>query len=191
MRRLLAILGRPFGRRRERGAAGGPYFVEVDADALARGLTAWAWLGLEGRRPIRVTAFGGVFFAGADGVWFLDPLDGSLTPVCAAETELDASLVGEDAEDQYLLAPFVDRARREGLRLGPGEVYQFKIAPALGGPIAFANIEPASLVVALSVTGALHALAQAAPPGTAVVGVAVDGVVPEADGASEPPADER
>jgi hypothetical protein len=45
----------------------------------AKATESWAWLGLVGKTPIFTFAFGDIFFTAADGFWFLDTVEGTLT----------------------------------------------------------------------------------------------------------------
>jgi len=50
------------------------FTITPSRDAIERALESWQWLPVAGKEPILVTAFGDIFFEGADGIWFLDIL---------------------------------------------------------------------------------------------------------------------
>ena len=146
-------------------------FADPQGDQLDRALESWSWIGIEGKRPIRVTAFGDVFFVDNEGtVWFLDTLGGSLSAVFGSTEEMDQALETEDGQDTFLFAGFVQRAVEEGMRLKPGECYDWKINPVIGGSVEFENIHVLDLVVAINVAGQIHEQTRHLPPGTIIAG---------------------
>ncbi len=147
------------------------YFINPLGDQLDQALESWGWLGIEGREPIRVSAFGGVFFVDPEGkVWFLDTLEGTFAAVFDSTEEMDQVLETEDGQDRFLLAGFVKRAEAEGMHLNPGECYDWKINPVVGGEVEFENIHTIDLVVAINVAGQLHDQTRHLPPGTMISG---------------------
>src|SRR5262249_38386074 len=130
--------------------------IDPPREAIERALESWQWLPIQGREPVLVTAFGDIFFAAKDGVWFLDTLEGTFQQVCSTRAELEELLNTTEGEDRYCLAGFVERARREGMRLGDGECYDFTLAPVVGGKLEYANIQPRDFVVAVHIAGQLH-----------------------------------
>jgi hypothetical protein len=133
-----------------------------------RALEAWAWIGLEGKRPLFASLFGDVFFEAPDGIWFLSHLDGTLTHEWADRAALDAALATEEGQDEYLLGGLVIGARNAGLVLGPGEVYHFVPPPILGGLIAVENLTVMDFVVSVHIGGQLHDQARHLEPGTPI-----------------------
>src|SRR6185369_16411754 len=142
--------------------------INPPREAIERALESWNWLPIEGREPVLVTAFGDIFFAGKDGVWFLDTLEGVLQRVCSTRAELAALLATTAGEDRYCLAGFVERACREGMTLGPDQCYDFTLHPVAGGRLEYANIQPRDFVLAVHVAGQLHEQARHFPPGTRI-----------------------
>lgn len=112
-----------------------------------------------------VTAFGDVFFVALTGIWFLDTLEGTLTRVCGSRQELAEILESDEGKNHYLFAGFVQRAAREGMSLGAGECYGFKVAPILGGAVGFENVEKRSLPDSLHDAGQMHAQIRKRPEG--------------------------
>lgn len=148
-----------------------PTFVVTPShETIARALESWQWLPIQHREPILVTAFGNIFFAGTDGVWFLDTLDGTLQRVCSTRVELEQLLATKEGEDRYFLAGFVERACREGMTLRDGECYDFTIAPVVGGKLEYANIQRRDFVVAVHIAGQLHEQVRHFPAGTKITG---------------------
>ena len=154
------------------------YFITPEPAKLASALEAWSWIGLAGKKPVRVTAFADVFLEDKEGIWFLDTVGGKLKRICATAAELDALLTTEKGRDEYLFAGFVERAHREGLVLSSGECYEFRINPVLGGAIEYANVEKQDFMVALHIAGQIHEQVRNVPPGTKISGLTVDGVPP-------------
>ena len=135
-------------------------------EAIEQALRSWQWLPISGREPILVTAFGSIFLAGQDGVWFLNTLEGTLQKVCSARAELDQLLNTKEGEERYCLAGFVERACREGRTLGESQCYDFSVHPLLGGKLEYENIQPTDFVVAVHIAGLLHEQVKQLPPGT-------------------------
>ena len=153
-------------------------YIQPTPDDIMRALDSWKWLPVESKQPILVTAFGDIFFSADDGIWFLDTLEGNLSRVCDTREELAAILQTEDGEDHYLFAGFVERAQREGLCLGDGECYDFKVNPMIGGKIEYENIESRNFVVAVSIAGQLHEQTRNMPDGTSITGFTIEGDEP-------------
>ena len=120
-----------------------------------------------------VTAFGDVFFVALTGIWFLATLEGTLPRVCGSREDLASILEADEGKNHYLFAGFVQRAAREGMSLGPGECYGFKVAPILGGTRGFENIEKRSLSVALNLAGQIHEQVRKGPDGGKITGFTV------------------
>ena len=132
------------------------YLITPSQTELERGLESWHWIGLEEKTPVAVTAFGDVFFVALTGIWFLDTLEGTLTRVCGSRQELATILESDEGKNHYLFAGFVQRAAREGMSLGVGECYGFKVAPILGGAMGFENVEKRNLAESLHAAGQMH-----------------------------------
>ncbi len=163
-------------------------FVPFDPAKLSAALEAWAWIGLAGKTPIRLTAFGQVFLQDAQGVWFLNTIDGKLAQVCASEAELDALLQDPDAGEHYLLASLLQRVAATGRILRPGQVFDFIVNPVIGGRMELANVRATDLMVALHMAGQIHDQVRALPPGTRIDRVVIRGAGDdEEDGAERRP----
>lgn len=143
-------------------------FIAPPPEAIGRALESWQWLPLQGREPILVTAFGDIFFAAKDGVWFLDTLEGTFQRVCSTRAELEELLTTTEGEDRYCLAGFVERACREGMVLRDGQCFDFTLHPVVGGKVEYANVQPRDFVVAVHIAGQLHQQVKQFPPGTKI-----------------------
>lgn len=145
-------------------------FLAPSDEDIQRGLDAWRWLPISELAPIAVSVFGDVFFEGPQGIVVLDTVEGKLVQVAGDAANLVALLQSEKARDNLLFAGLVISARERGLRLGPGECYDFKVAPILGGPIAAEEVYSISLVVKLHIAGQLHDQIKDLPDGTRISG---------------------
>jgi hypothetical protein len=148
------------------------------AEKFARGLESWDWLDLAGKTPVLASLFGDIFFAAADGYWFLSLMEGSLSPTGMTRDELQALLDTEDGQDQYLLGGLAMAAERSGLVLGSDEVYLFVVPPNLGGSFSVENMMKADFAVALHITAQVARAVKDLPPGASVDGFSVDGQTP-------------
>lgn len=146
------------------------YLVTPAECELERALESWSWIDLSDKTPVAVTAFGDVFFVALTGIWFLDKIEGTLTRVCGSREELATILESDEGKNHYLLAGFVQRAAREGMPLGPGECYDFTVAPILGGNIGYENVQKRNLVVAINVAGQIHEKARSKQNGEETAG---------------------
>jgi hypothetical protein len=61
-------------------------------EQYAMATESWAWLGLAGKTPLFTSAFGDVFFKAADGFWWLDTVEGTLSRPWRTADELRAAL---------------------------------------------------------------------------------------------------
>jgi hypothetical protein len=149
------------------------YFIQPSPEALGSALESWQWLDLRGKDVILVTAFADVFLSSDDGVWFLDTLEGKLKRVFENREALEVSLSTEDGQELYLLSPFIDRAIRDGLVLSESQCYDFKLHPAIGGEVAYENIERRDFMVALNLRGQLHDQVRHLQPGAKISGIKI------------------
>jgi len=134
---------------------------------------SWRWLDLAGKTPIFTSPFGDVFFRARDGFWWLDTLDGTLTRPWRTADEVKAELNSADGQNTYLMSGLATAAERSGLRPGPDQVYDFRITPALGGPIEVGNIGVIDFVVGVNIAGQQHDQLRRLPPGTRITGVTI------------------
>lgn len=131
--------------------------ISPDPEKLKQALESWDWLGVSGKNPIVVTAFADVFLEDSNGIWLLDTLEGKLKFFCRTRDEMDPLLSTEKSQNIYFFADLIGQAVSEGLCLSAGECYDFKLPPALGGEIAYPNVEKTNFVLALNLRGQIHA----------------------------------
>jgi len=144
-------------------------------ETYTRALEAWSWIGIGNKVPVLASLFGDVFLQDAQGYWFLDSLEGTLTKVAMTMDELQAKLDAEEGQDNFLLGGLAISAERLGILLEPNEVYDFKIPPVLGGKTGVDNIVKMDFVVSLNIAGQLHDQVRHLPPGSKIKGITVDG----------------
>ncbi|MCU7728936.1 DUF1851 domain-containing protein [Actinoplanes sp. KI2] len=142
-------------------------------EQYAMATESWAWLDLAGKTPIFASAFGDIFFRAADGFWWLDTVEGTLTRPWRTADELSAALNSAEGKEQYLLRTLAAEAERAGLIPGPDQVYDFKVTPALGGSIDVSNIGVIDFVVGVNISGQLHDQVRDLPAGTRITGVTI------------------
>ena len=144
-------------------------FIDIPAIDLFRAIDGWKWLPVTGLTAIAVSAFGEVFFRDSAGVVHqIDTIEGRLTKVANSLPELTTMLKDAEARDNLLLEGLVIGARKMGLILEPGECYDFKIAPVLGGKMGVEEMQKLSFVVKLHIAGQLHEQVKDLPPGTKI-----------------------
>jgi len=142
-------------------------------EQYAEATESWGWLDLAGKTPIFTSPFGDIFFQAADGFWWLDTLEGTLTRPWQTADELSAALNSAEGQDLYLLGALAVAAERAGLVAGPDEVYDFTISPTLGGSIDVSNVSVTDFVVGVNIAGQLHDQLRGLPPGTAISGATI------------------
>ena len=143
--------------------------IDIPAADILRGLDAWRWLPLSGFTVVAVSAFGDVFLRDdASAVHQIDTIEGKLSKVADSTPGLAAMLQDGEARDSLLLAGLVIGARNRGLTLEPGECYDFRLAPVVGGKMSVDDIEKRSFVVKLHIAGQLHEQVKNLPPGTPI-----------------------
>ena len=125
-------------------------------EQYARGLLAWSWLRPKPMVPIFASPFGDVFFRAADGIWWLDTIEGSLTRPWEGEEALRGELGTVAGQDRYLLAGLAMAAESHGLQPELDQVLDFTVAPVLGGSFKIDNIVVADFVVKLTIAGQVH-----------------------------------
>lgn len=146
------------------------------AEAWAAALQDWAWLpGIVGARPLVASSFGDAFLQGADGVWFLDLVEGTLTREWDDAAALEAALNTRPGQDRYLLAGLAVAAAGAGLEPAGDQVLSWKTPPILGGELSLDNVEISDMVLSLTVAGQLHRQVKDLPPGATVDGVLAEG----------------
>jgi hypothetical protein len=110
----------------------------------------------------------------AEGVWFLDTIEGTLTREWNNPAELQDALNTIEGEDRFLLGGLVHAASEAGIEPSESEVLSFKVPPILGGQFEADNVAACDFEVALSIAGQLHRQLKDVPPGTTVSGFSLD-----------------
>jgi hypothetical protein len=142
--------------------------VQQRIEDIEDALEAWDWLDFSGKTPFITTCFGDVFFESNEGIYFLDSIGGSLDKVASSKSELQVILNTPDGQDHFLMAGLVSVARDSGLILEDGECYDFKISPALSGPMELSNLQKMSFKVSLHIGGQLIKQIKDLPAGTKI-----------------------
>lgn len=143
--------------------------IEPSDEDMLRALDGWSWIDLTGLTAIAVSAFGEVFFQGKTGsIVQLDSIEGCKREVASSLSGFVAALLEPAGRDDLLLAGLIIGARNKGILLSPGECYDFKVAPILGGPMDVEHIQKLSFVVKLHIAGQLHEQVKDLSPGTRI-----------------------
>jgi hypothetical protein len=145
--------------------------VQQKLEDIEDALEAWDWLDFSDKTPFTTTCFGDVFFESEKGVYFLDSIGGSLEKVANSKSELQEILNTEDGQDHFLMSGLVALAKDSGLLLEEGECYDFKISPALNGPMNISNMQKMSFKVSLHISGQLMKQIKDLPTGTKITEV--------------------
>lgn len=140
-----------------------------------RALESWSFMDLTGKTPVFASLFGDVVFQGADGFWWLDTLEGTLSRPWGSADELRAALNTQEGQDQYLLGGLALAAHDRGLALDDGQVYTFEKPPVLGGGFDVENVTVMDFVVAVNLAGQIHEQIRGLPPGTPITGFTIGG----------------
>lgn len=149
------------------------------SDVYSRALEDWSWLiGDREVEPVAASPFGDVFLRSADGVWFLDMLEGSFARRWPDLVSLQSELSTDEGQDEFLMGGLAISAHSNGVTPVATQVLTFKIPPVLGGPIEVENIAAMDYVVVSSIAGQLHRQVNDLPPGTALSGFTIGGEVP-------------
>ncbi|WP_153536492.1 T6SS immunity protein Tdi1 domain-containing protein [Actinomadura macrotermitis] len=137
-------------------------------EQFAAGLESWGWIGLDGKAPVFASVFGDVLLRAADGLWWLDTLQGELTRPWQSTEEVEAALNTADGQEHYLLAGLARAAWERGLVPADGEVYDFTHPPVLGGELDPDNLGVIDFATGLNIAGQIHDQVRDLPPGTPI-----------------------
>jgi hypothetical protein len=136
-------------------------------------LEDWVWLIGKRRLPILITALGDAFVQDTD--------DGSVHLLSAGAGTLDR--VADDvatfrerlADRAFVLDNFVPGIvadlQNSGRSLAQGQLYSYRVPPALGGEYSADNLEPTDISVHFSVLGQINQRVRDLPEGTVISGV--------------------
>jgi len=139
-------------------------------DQFSSALESWDWIEIGEKTPVFTSPFGDVFFRAADGFWWLDTVEATLSRPWGTAEELKATLNTPEGQDRYLLAGLAVSAERHGIVPGPEQVYGYKIAPMLGGQTGLSNVQVIDFVVSINILGQLYRQIRDLPPGTRITG---------------------
>ena len=135
----------------------------LDTDALLRD---WRWLVPGEFTPVQMSKFGHWFFSDPGGrVHYLDLIEGDLRQIAPSVGEYNRLKDVAEMRAEWFLDGFVFRCDAEGLRLGCGECYGWRIHPMIGGKFEFENIQVFSLLVYQSLMAQLLPQWKRLPPG--------------------------
>jgi hypothetical protein len=140
-------------------------FDHLDSEGL---LSDWTWLIGKRKVPVLLTASGDAFLQDQDdgSIHFLDVASGELIEVAASGDEFQRLLTDTEFVSSYFSLDLIAELRNSRKPLGPGRIFSFKIAPALGGDFEADNVEAADIEVHFSIAGQLHEKISALPEGT-------------------------
>ena len=116
--------------------------------------------------PIQMSKFGDWFFSDSRGrVHFLDLIEGDLREIAPSIAAYNRLKDQPDKRSEWFLEGLVFRCDAEGLCLGPGECYGWRVHPMIGGKSEFGNIQVFSLLLYQSLMGQLLPQWKQLPPG--------------------------
>lgn len=144
------------------------------AEDFVTALESWSFLELSDKCPLFTSPFGDVFFASAEGFWFLDLLAGELSRRWETESDFSSSLHSREGQDEYLMLGLASEAESTGLLPEETQIYSFRVPPALGGAVELRNVELNDFVVATNIAGQIHQQIKDLPPGTPISGVTLN-----------------
>jgi hypothetical protein len=128
----------------------------VDRSTL---LSSWHWLTGADQIPIVVTALGDAFLhapLGSGAIRMLAVGPAMVTPIASSLDDFRELLQDDAFVRQHFRPDLVRALRAAGIVLGPGEVYSYKIPPALGGTDDLDNLKPLKLEEHFAVFGKLQ-----------------------------------
>lgn len=153
-------------------------------------LASWSWAGIDGMRPRVGSLFGDLILEDHRGVWFLDIVAGTVTREWGTWPEAEQALAGSEGQQRWLLGALAHEAQVAGLGLNESQIYDFKVPPALSGPLVVENLAPADFVVAADIAGQIHRQIKDLLPGTVVSGMTLQ-VPPERGSVRPQPPEDR
>ncbi|MFT7186667.1 MAG: hypothetical protein ACI84K_002070 [Pseudohongiellaceae bacterium] len=149
------------------------YFQHLDRAEI---VADWEWLIGKGKEPVLITATGDAFLQDLkDGsIFFLDVTIGEFSLVTKSVDEFNALLSNQEFVTNYFFVQMIGEMKRVNVKLEKGQVYSFKVPPALGGKYETSNVEVTSIYVHFSVNGQLHNQIKDVPAGTKVDSVKLE-----------------
>lgn len=133
-------------------------------------LDDWHWLIGKNKIPLLITASGDAFLQDLSNntIHFLDVCGGAIYKVAETASEFNSLLGQQKFVGDYFALEMVRELRASGIQLHPGQVYSFKVPPALGGDGTVENVEATDISVHFSIAGQIHAQICKVKPGTKV-----------------------
>ncbi|GLS26416.1 T6SS immunity protein Tdi1 domain-containing protein [Marinibactrum halimedae] len=143
------------------------YFQHLDKAEI---VADWEWLIGKGKLPVLITASGDAFLQDSnDGsIYFLDVTAGEFSLVTKSPEEFQLLLSNKEFVSNHFFVQMIGEMKRVGVNLEKGQVYSFKVPPALGGKYEMDNVEVTSIYVHFSVNGQIHKQIKDVPPGTKI-----------------------
>ena len=132
--------------------------LESLGDELPKSFTVWL-----------VNRFGDLFLVYDDNsVNFFDTSACTFSKIAASRDEFCSLIDLDENASNWLMIPQVDAAVRSGMHLSPGQCYNFKVPPCLGGSWDLANISVTDLEVHLSFSADIYRQIKDLPDGTKI-----------------------
>jgi hypothetical protein len=146
------------------------YLIPLDTVDTAEMFDEWRWLLEKPLRPVALTLFGDWFLADETGaIYHLDVSWGDLTRAASSRADLGRNLNEGENADKWLKVELLRRLSKDrDLSLRAGNVYAFKVSPALGGSEDPSNVFELDLAVVMDLMGQIHRQIKDLPAGTPV-----------------------
>jgi hypothetical protein len=131
--------------------------LRLPVDPAERGtlLSSWRWLTGPDAVPVLLTVLGDAFVQAPkeSAIRLLAVGAATLTPVASGMDEFKLLLADEGFVRKHFAPDVVRALRVAGTMLAPGQVYSYRIPPALGGSRTVDNRKPLSVAEHFSVLG--------------------------------------
>lgn len=153
------------------------YIIPRNGLDLNRLLEDWRWLLPKAHTVLMINRFAEFLIEDQAGIIHnLETGTGVLREIAKGRAELADAFDDEERAADLLMAGLTDACVAAGMTLLPGQCYQFKIPPSLGGTYELSNFDAGSMRVYLSLMGQLHEQIKDLPDGTPIGSVTIDGV---------------
>ena len=135
-------------------------------------LEDWVWLIGTRRFPILITALGDAFVQDADdgSVHLLSAGAGTCSRVADDVATFRERLLDRAFVLDNFVPSIVADLRNSGRPLAQGQLYSYRVPPALGGEYSADNLEPTDISVHFSLLGQINQRAHELPEGTVISG---------------------
>lgn len=129
------------------------YTANFNASDIPSLYADWDWL-INPKyldKPWVMSQFGDLFFEGPDGgVFFLDTLEGTITPFAKDQASAEERLTDEATLARYLSSDAVVVLRNRGLLLKEDELYIYVPHPIVTGAVVLDSVQAMSMKVVVS-----------------------------------------